>query len=406
MVSLRDVAFDVSRVRTEYPALAEGYAHFDGAAGTLVARRSSDAIATVTRGAVGNKSTAFAAGRRALEITAEARAAVADLVGGEPAGVVFGTSTTALTYLVARTLADGWGPGDEVVVSRLDHDANVRPWVQIAERVGATVRWAEFDRATGELPTAQYHDLVTDRTRLVAVTAASNAIGTRPDVAGIAAIARAHGALTYVDGVHATPHVPTDVAALGADFYVTSAYKWSGPHIAACVADSARWEAMRPDKLMPSPDVVPDRFEFGTLSFELLAGVTGAVDHLADLVGDQSGSRRERVLTSLAAAHAYEMALFEAVVDGLARIDGVAMCPAPAQRCPTVAFRVDGQHPARTAERLGDEGVCVFAGDYYAYEYFQTMGLRDTGGAVRASIYHYTTQDEVARLLDAIKRAR
>ena len=397
--------FDVTRVRSLYPALAEGYAHFDGAAGTLVAAGASDAITAVTRGAVGNKSTAFAPGRRALEITAAARSAVGDLVGEVAEGVVFGQSATALTYLVARTLADGWGPGDEVVVSRLDHDANVRPWLQVAARAGATVRWAEFDPATGELPTGQYHDLVTDRTRLVAVTAASNAIGTRPDVAAIAAIAHAHGALTYVDGVHATPHLPTDVRALGADFYVTSAYKWSGPHIAACVADPQRWEALRPEKLMPSPDVVPDRFEHGTISFELLAGVTGAVEHLADLAG-AGGTRRERLLASLAAAHAYEMELFETLFAGLSAIDGVRVCPAPAHRCPTVAFRIDGQHPARTAERLGDDGVCVFAGDYYAYEYFQLMGLRASGGALRASIYHYTTGDEVARLLDAVKRVR
>jgi cysteine desulfurase family protein (TIGR01976 family) len=397
--------FDVTRVRSRYPALAEGYAHFDGAAGTLMAAGASDAITAVTRGAVGNKSTAFAAGRRALEITAAARSAVGELVGEVAEGVVFGQSATALTYLVARTLADGWAPGDEVVVSRLDHDANVRPWLQVAARAGVTVRWAEFDPATGELPTGQYHDLVTDRTRLVAVTAASNAIGTRPDVAAIAAIAHARGALTYVDGVHATPHLPTDVRALGADFYVTSAYKWSGPHIAACVADPQRWEALRPEKLMPSPDVVPDRFEHGTISFELLAGVTGAVEHLADLAG-AGGTRRERLLASLAAAHAYEMDLFATLFAGLSAIDGVRLCPAPAHRCPTVAFRIDGQHPARTAERLGDDGVCVFAGDYYAYEYFQRMGLGASGGALRASIYHYTTGDEVARLLDAVKRVR
>jgi cysteine desulfurase family protein (TIGR01976 family) len=401
--------FDIARVRAQYPALREGYAHFDGPAGTLVAAGSAEAINAVTGAAVANKSTAFAPGRRAYGIVEEARSAVADLVGGVATGVVFGQSATALTYLVARTLADTWRAGDEIVVSRLDHDANVRPWVQVAARVGVTVRWAEVDVSTGVLATEQYSQLVGPSTRLVAVTAASNAIGSRPDVAGIAAIAHAAGALTYVDGVHATPHAPTDVAALGADFYVTSAYKWSGPHIAACVADPARWAELAPEKLVPSPDAVPDRFEHGTQSFELLAGVTGAVDHLAGLAAPvlpEGPGRRSRLIESLAAAQAYEMSLFSVLVEGLAEIDGIQLCPAPADRCPTVAFRVDGQDPARTAELLGEDGICVFAGDYYAAEYFTAAGLRDTGGAVRAGIYHYTSGDDVARLLDAVKRWR
>jgi cysteine desulfurase family protein (TIGR01976 family) len=395
--------FDIDRVRAEYPALHEGYAHFDGAAGTLVAARCSAAITEVTRGAVANKSTAFAPGRRAMEITLAARSAVADLVGGVSDGVVFGPSATSLTYLVARTLAAGWGPGDEVVVTQLDHDANVRPWVQAAERAGATVRWASVDVATGELPLEQFTSLISERTRVVAVTAASNAIGTRPAVVEVARLARSAGALSYVDGVHATPHGVVDVAALGADFYVTSAYKWSGPHIAACIAAPAVWSDLWPDKLVPSPDSVPERFEFGTLSFELLAGVTGAVEHLASLgVGD---SRRARVADFLGQARAYEELLFGRLVSGLGGVGGVALRPAPADRCPTVAFRVDGQHPDETARRLGDEGICVFSGDYYAASYFEACGLRATGGAVRASIYHYTTSAEIDRLLEAVRRA-
>jgi cysteine desulfurase family protein (TIGR01976 family) len=402
------MTFDIARVRERYPALAEGYAHFDAAAGSLVAAGSSDAIAAVARGAVSNKTMSFAPGRRAYGIVEEARAAVADLVGGVSAGVVFGPSATALTYLVSRTLADGWGPGDEVVLSRLDHDANVRPWVQAAGRAGATVRWAEVDPATGVLATEQYRDLVTERTRVVAVTAASNAIGARPDVAGIAAIAHAAGALTYVDGVHATPHAPIDVHALGADFYVTSAYKWSGPHIAACVASPDLLAAMAPDKLIPSPDEVPDRFEHGTLSFELLAGVTGAVDHLASLAVPAAapGTRRSKLIDSMSAVQAYEMGLFALLVDGLNAIDGVRICAAPDDRCPTIAFRVGDQHPAKTADLLGEEGICVYSGDYYAFEYFTAAGLRDGGGAVRAGIYHYTTREEVDRLLDAVMRCR
>jgi cysteine desulfurase family protein (TIGR01976 family) len=399
------MSYHVEKVRAQYPALSEGFAHLDGAAGTQAAAPVIEAIAGTLRRAVSNRGTGFESARRANQIVADARAAVADLVGGAADGVVFGASATALTYRVANTLAQDWAPGDEVVVSRLDHDANVRPWVQAAEASGATVRWAEFDPKTGELPADQYAALLSPRTRMVAVTAASNAIGTIPPVREIADLAHAAGALVYVDGVHATPHLPTDVGELGADFYVTSAYKWSGPHLAAVIADPARWATLSPAKLMPSPDSVPDRFELGTLSFELLAGVTAAVDHLASLT-DHPGDRRTRVRASLAEAAAYEAVLLDRLLTGLAALPAVTVCPAPDQRCPTVSFRVDGQAPADTARALGDAGVCVFSGDYYAYEYFTATGLRDSGGAVRASIYHYNTADEVDRLLTNLAEPR
>ena len=275
--------FDVARVRGSYPALADGHAYLDGAAGTQVPVPVIDAIADAYRAGIGNTGGAFAASERSGAIVAEARRAVADLTGGAASGVVFGPSMTALTYRMSAALARGWEPGDEIVVSRLDHDANIRPWIQAAARAGAVVRWAEADVATGELPAAQYAELVGDRTRLVAVTAASNVLGTRPDVAAIAAVAHAAGALCYVDGVHATPHIPVDVSAFGADFYATSAYKWAGPHVAAVVADPALLETLRPDKLAPSSDEVPARFERGTLPFADLAGVAAAVEHLASL---------------------------------------------------------------------------------------------------------------------------
>jgi cysteine desulfurase family protein (TIGR01976 family) len=387
------MSYDIDRVRAAYPGLAEGFAHFDGAGGTLVAEPVAAAITGVLHSAVSNKSTAFEPGRRALAITAAAREAVADLVGGSAAGVVFGGSATALTYLVARTLAAGWAPGDEVVVSRLDHDANVRPWVQAAATAGAVVRWAEVDHATGELPVEQYRELIGPRTRLVAVTGASNAIGTVPAVRPIADLAHTAGAFVYVDGVHATAHLPVDVTALGADFYVTSAYKWAGPHIAAVIAAPEVWEPLAPAKLLPSLDTVPERFEYGTLSFELLAGVTAAVEHLATLDPSATGDRRTRVLAGMTAAAAYEKSLLDRLLTGL---KGRTVLPGGRERCPTVSFRIDGQAPAETARRLGDKGVCLSAGDYYAYEYFRG------GGAVRASISHYNTAAEVDRLLSLL----
>jgi selenocysteine lyase/cysteine desulfurase len=210
------------------------------------------------------------------------------------------------------------------------------------------------------------------------------------------------GALCYVDGVHATPHMPVDVRALGADFYVTSAYKWSGPHLATCAADPALWETLRPQKLMPSSDLVPERFEHGTPSFASLAAITAAVDHLATLDHTAQGSRRARVHQSMTAVYAYETELFAQLIAGLRTVRGLQLIPAPQHRCPTVAFRLDGHDPAKTAAALGDRGVCVFSGDYYAYEFFSAHGLRDSGGAVRASVYHYTTTADVARLIDAL----
>lgn len=396
--------FDIARIRAAYPALAEGHVHLDGAGGTQTA---APVIATVTETmgtALGNRSGGNLPGRRSLELVAAARTALADLLGTDPEGVVLGPSATALTYTLARALASTWRPADEVVVSRLDHDANVRPWIQAAEAAGATVRWAEFDPHTGELPAGQYPDLVNERTRLVAVTAASNAIGTMPDVVAIAKAAHAVGALVCVDGVHSVPHGPTDRTALGADFLVTSAYKWSGPHVAAVAADPACWERLHPAKLRPSADSVPDRFEYGTPSFPLLAGTAVAVDHLAGLDPTATGSRRERLRSSLSAARGYEEGLLDRLLDGLASLPAVTVLGSPARRCPTVSFRLAGQAPAETQAALGAAGFCLSAGDYYAYEYFQTLGLRDSGGAVRVSLYHYNTLTEVDRLLDEVAR--
>jgi cysteine desulfurase family protein (TIGR01976 family) len=299
------MVFDVAAIRALYPALADGYAYLDGAAGTQVPTGVIDAITDAYRGGLGNAGGAFPASRRSAAITARCRLAIAELVGGVPDGVVLGPNMTTLTYRFAHTLAATWRPGDEIVLSRLDHDANVRPWVQAAQRAQATVRWARFDPASGELPAGQYDELIGARTRLVAVTAASNVLGTRPDVAAITAKAHAAGALAYVDGVHATAHGPTDVAALGADFYATSAYKWSGPHIGAVIADPDLLATLRPDKLLPSPDTVPERFETGTPPYADLAAAAAAVDHLAALDPAATGSRRARLLASMAAAEAH-----------------------------------------------------------------------------------------------------
>ena len=397
------MSFDVNRVRAAYPALTDGYAYLDGAAGTQVPTAVIEAIADAYRAGIGNAGGAFPASGRSDAILAECRRALADLTGAEPDGVILGPNMTTLTYRLAETLSRQWGPGDEVVVSRLDHDANVRPWVQAAARREAVVRWADVDVSTAELPASQYGDLLSDRTRLVAVTAASNIVGTRPDVAAIAAAAHAVGALCYVDGVHATPHVPVDVGSLGADFYATSAYKWSGPHIGAVVADPALLETLRPDKLVPAPEGVPGRFERGTPGFADLAGVVAAVEHLASLSPDSAtGRRRDRVLASMAAVEQYEAAVFARLLGGLNAMGHVTMYGQAVRRAPTAFFTVAGYSPRAVAERLAARQVNVWNGDNYAWELAGAFGLRGSGGAVRAGLVHYNDEAEVDRLLDAV----
>jgi cysteine desulfurase family protein (TIGR01976 family) len=399
------VTFDVKSVRAAYPALSDGYAYLDGAAGTQVPAPVIEAIADAYRSGIGNVGGTFAASGRSGAIVTECRQALADLTGGRPDGVILGPNMTTLTYRLAEALSRRWGPGDEIVVSRLDHDANVRPWVQVAARHGITVRWAEVDPATTELPAAQYSDLLSERTRLVAVTAASNVVGTRPDVAAISAAAHAAGALVYVDGVHATPHVPVDVAALGADFYATSAYKWSGPHIGAVVADPAVLETIHPDKLAPASAGVPDRFERGTAAFADLAGVAAAVEHLASLGHGPDlvvATRRQRVLAAMAVVEDYETRLFGGLLDGLGAMEHVTLYGRAARRAPTAFFTVAGHSPRQVAGHLAARQVNVWDGDNYAWELAGALGLRDSGGAVRAGLVHYNDQSDVDRLLAGV----
>jgi cysteine desulfurase family protein (TIGR01976 family) len=395
------MAYDVARVRARYPALQGDTVWLDGAAGTQSPTTVIDAIADAYRSGTSNGGGVFAASARADAYVEAARAAVADLVGAaDPRGVVLGPNMTTLTYRIGQALSDGWKSGDNVVVSRLDHDANVRPWVQLAERVGADVRWADIDVETGELPVDQYAELVDDRTRLVAVTAASNVLGTRPDVRAIADLAHSVGALAYVDGVHATAHGVVDVSELGADFYATSSYKWDGPHVGCVIASPELLESLRPLKLASSSDDVPDRFEWGTPSFPNLAGVTAAVDHLAALDAAATGARRERLVQSLSASEENETALFARMLSALEADDRVTSYGAAKRRTATAYFRVAGETPEETATRLAAAGVNVWHGHNYAWEVTGALGIRDSGSAVRASLAHYSNDGDVDRFLD------
>ncbi len=395
------LARSIEEIRSEFPGLIGGAVALDGAAGTLVPATVVEAVADALRFSMANTHGQFAASLRSTDTVNAARHAVADLVGGAAAGVVFGPNMTTLTFHMADALAAGWGSGDEIIVTSLDHDANIRPWVLAAKRAGATVRWAEFDVDSGELAAESFDDLISDRTRLVAVTAASNAIGTKPDVRAITDRAHAAGALTYVDGVHATSHGPVDVASLGADFYAFSTYKLFGPHVGAVVADPALLDKLTPAKLAPAPEAVPERFERGTPAFELLAGVSAAIDWLAGLT-DSSGGRRERILAALTATEEHLNTLLDRALAGLAEIRGVRLLGAPRRRTSTVSLVVDGHPPEAVARRLAEQDISVWNGDNYAYELMRRYGLRDTGGAIRASIVLYNDRSDVDRLIDAL----
>ncbi len=284
---------------------------------------------------------------------------------------------TALTFDLARTLAATWGPGDEVVVTRLDHDANVRPWVQAAAATGATVRWADFDPATGELAAERVAAVLTPRTRLVAVTAASNLIGTRPPVRAITDLAHEAGALAYVDGVHHTAHAAVHVDVLGADFFACSPYKFLGPHCGVLAADPDLLETLRPAKLLPSTDAVPERFELGTLPYELLAGTTAAIDFLASL-GPAGQSRRQQLLQAMGTIEAYEDGLRGEIEAGLAELPGIIRYSRAEHRTPTLLLGFTDRTPAAAYEFLAERGVNAPAGAFYAIEASRWLGLGDS----------------------------
>ncbi len=406
-------SYDVAALRAHFPALADGTAYFDGPGGSQTPTAVAQAVAAALTGGLSNRGATTASERAADEVVLGARAAVADLVAGDAGGVAFGRSMTALTFDLARALARSWGPGDEVVVTRLDHDANVRPWVAAAEAVGASVRWADFDPATTELGVEHVVPLLGPRTRLVAITGASNLLGTRPDVAGVAAAAHEVGALVHVDGVHLTPHHEVDVQALGADFFAFSPYKLLGPHCGVLHASPALLEQVHPDKLEPSPDRVPERFEAGTLPYELLAGVRAMVDFLADL-GDvvaapgaapATAPRRARLSASLAAVETHEARLRDRV-EGAAHELGITVRSRAARRTPTLLLTFEGVPGADAGEAyryLATQQVNAPASSFYAPHASRHLGLGDAGG-LRVGISPYTDDGDVDRLLRGLRR--
>jgi cysteine desulfurase family protein (TIGR01976 family) len=396
------VSLDVDAVRAHFPALADGTAFFDGPGGTQTPDVVGEAIQRTITQPLANEGTVTAAERNAETAVNSCRAALADLLGADAAGIIFGRSMTQLTMDMARTLAKSWGPGDEVVVTRLDHDANVRTWIIAAEAAGATVRWVDFDPATGELSVEHVAAVVNEKTRLVAMTAASNLIGTTPDLRAIADLVHGVGALFYVDGVHYTAHAPVDVEAFGADFYACSPYKFLGPHCGVLYGRPQVLEGLRPDKLLPSVDSVPERFELGTLPYELMAGVTAAVEFLAGVGGDHPGaSRRQRLVASFEAIDAHELDLRRRIEEILNGLPGTTLYSRAARRTPTLLVTFDGHDPQDVRKHLALRGVNAPAGSFYAYEPSRALGIEADGG-VRIGLAPYNNLADVTKLGDAL----
>lgn len=405
---------DIDALRRRFPALAVAHggrpmAFFDGPGGTQVPESVIDAVADYYRTSNANHGGRFETSRRSDAIVAEAHAAVADLLGVDADEVILGANMTTLTFHLSRSIGAGLEPGDEIVVTGLDHAANVDPWLAVAADRGLVVRWWEPRLDDCTLHVEDLEVLLSPRTRLVAVGWASNAVGTINPVAEIAAAAHRVGALVYVDAVHAAPHLVLDARAVDADFVACSVYKFFGPHVGAVYGRRSVLATLRAYKVRPADH----RFETGTGNFEGHAGTLAAIGYLED-VGRMAGTpasatRRERLVSAMRAIRGAEMALYRRLHDGLAAIPGVTLhgivdASAFDRRTPTAAITVAGLTAGEVAGRLGDEGIAVWDGDFYALGLVERLGLAPAGGLVRIGLTHYNTADEVDRLLAALGR--
>jgi cysteine desulfurase family protein (TIGR01976 family) len=402
------MALDVASIRSQFPALARMVgrrpaAYLDGPGGTQVPESVIDAMAGFMRDGGSNQGGSFVTSRETDAVVANARSAVADLFGAQPEEVAFGQNMTSLTLSVSRALGATWMLGDNIVVTRLDHDANVWPWVIAARDAGVEVRWIDFDPDDGcRLDLEHLDRLIDPRTRLVAVSHASNAVGTITDVQTVIDAAHTAGAITYVDAVHFSPHGLLDVAALGTDFLAASAYKFFGPHTGCLYGRSDVLERTVAYKIRPAPDDPPGKWETGTQSFESLAGVSAAVDYVASL--GEGPTRRKRIESAMHGIGVYERGLSERFLEGISASPGITLYGHKTAdgRTPTFAIAVDGVHPDAVAAALGDVGIFVWSGDYYAVEVMQRLGVAQRGGLVRVGFVHYNTIEEVDRVVAAI----
>ena len=385
-----------ARARPQFPALGTGAAYFDGPGGSQVPQHVIDAMTAYLRDSNSNLGGAFRTSRESDEVMERGRLAAAEFTGGEPEGIAFGANMTTLNFQLAHAVARTMKPGDEIVVTALDHDANVSPWLVVAEDHGLVVKTAPLREEDVTLDLDALEGLVGDRTRVVAFTLASNAVGSIPDAERIAAAAHSVGALAWADAVHMAPHRRLRAREIGLDVQICSPYKFFGPHlgIAAIRPDIA--ESLPADRVRPADETPPGhRFEAGTQSHEAIAGATAAIEYLRDLGGGSLD-------VAFDAIEEHETQLSARFLSGLP--DGIELygIRTPEGRTPTFCLNVAGRSPREVAELLGEQDLYVWDGNYYALEPMRALGLDDTGGAVRAGFLHYTTEEEVDRLLEAL----
>ncbi len=416
----------VRSIRSEFPALmgkvnGRPVVFFDGPGGTQVHGSVIELMKRYFTSANSNTHAAYLYSRRTDEAVHEGRCAVADLLNASrPEEIVFGPNMTTLTFRLSQAIGDTLSPGDEIVVTRLDHDANIAPWLTLQAK-GARVRFVDFDQANGTLDMDEMAKAINKRTRVVAFGYASNALGTINDVRSIVALAHSYGAWAFVDAVHYAPHGPIDVRSLGCDFLVCSAYKFFGPHTGVLYGRYEILESLPARKVRPAGEAPPDKFETGTHNFEGICGTSAAVEYLASVgrrFGDGTGkeasaspSRRGEIRSGMSAIRAYEKSLGKALLTGLLRTDGVRVYGISEekrsdQRVPTFAFTVKGLRPREVAAKLDTENIFVWDGHFYAVEAIRRLGLMDEGGVVRVGLYHYNIGEEVEMFLRAVSKLR
>ncbi len=403
---------DTASLRARFPALSRvdddgrPLVFADAPGGSQVPDTVIEAISDYLRRSNSNVHGEFVTSRETDDLVAEARRAGADLTGATPEEIVFGPNATTLLFALSRSFGRTLQPGDEVVVTRLDHDANIRPWLLAAEDAGATVRWVDIRDDDVTLDLDSFDEALSDHTRLVAFTLASNAVGTIPPAAELARRAHEAGALVAVDGVHFAQHRAIDVRAIGADILACSPYKFFGPHLGMLAVKRELLESWTPYKVRPAPDEGPSRWETGTQNHEGLAGFVAAVNYLAE-IGGPGASRRERILSGFQAIGAYERSLSARFLEGLeglsdVRLYGIGDPERLEERTPTFSVRVGDRHPLETSKLLGDRGILTWDGHYYAITVMERLGLLESGGAVRIGFCHYGTLEEVDRVLDEL----
>src|SRR5579863_5787674 len=415
LIAQNDTALDLTWVRSQFPSVAQSVngqpaVFFDGPGGTQVPQRVIDAISDYLKHDNANTAGAYATSRRTDSMIAGARSAMADFLGCDADEIVFGPNMTSLTFAISRSIGRALGPGDEIVLTHLDHDANISPW-RALEELGVSIRMAEIHEHDCTLDIDDLARKITDRTKLVAVGYASNAVGTINDVKRIIRLAHDRGAIAYIDAVHYAPHGPLDVRALDCDFLVCSTYKFFGPHMGVLYGKREHLNRLEPYKVRANTNAIPNRWEWGTLNHECIAGITACVDYLADLgrhANPSVSTRRTALLAAYDAIQKHERGLMERLIRGLLAIPGLKLygITDPAQfdhRCPTIAVRSKNHTPLELAIRLGERGFFTWDGNYYALNLTERLDVEKDGGFLRIGLAHYNTAEEVERLLAALR---